>query len=238
MEFYKKIIVDNEVLIQFYDSLENLYKISVDYKNALRAGNQAAINETTTKLTDEIQNMYDFYKKNSSSNKYLADKANELVEQFNEYGFYYNEFVNAPDRMSAKAQGYARFAEISFNSFVEILISYSAELKPYAKKADNPVNPYMNFVGNTIIGSNNQILIGEVHIDNSIKINKVVQNIENSELDEVTKREVLQKLEELKQIKEDKAKKKDVWKRVKNFLKWVAEQSIEVMKFIVPVLAI
>ena len=61
-------------------------------------------------------------------------------------------------------------------------------------------------------------------------------NLENGGFDEATKKEVLQKLEELKQIAEEKSRKKNVWEKVKNALRWVAEQSIQVASVVVPVL--
>lgn len=225
----------NELAVEFYESLDKLYTVTTEYRNALRSGNQIAIIDTTTKLSANIQSMYDFYEKNSISDKNLADKANALVRQFNVYVPYYNEFANSTDKMSVTAQECALKAERAFNCLVEMLVSYINEIKPYVQKLQEQ-KEQAAFSAQQPQINNNITVINQINVDVNVAINQAKSNLENGGFDEATKKEVLQKLEELKQIADEKSRKKNVWEKVKNALRWVAEQSIQVASVVVPVL--
>lgn len=227
--------IDSVVITEFYESLNKLYKITTEYRNALREGSQEDFNKSSKELVSALQEQYYFYEKNSLSNKYLADKANSLVMQFNMFVPYYNEYSNSTDRTSAIAQIYARKAESMFKCLVEMVVAYIDELKPYIHKIEQVEQEKPIFPEKPLQINNNIDLKIDMKIDISVSIKMAEQKVENSDLDEDTKKEVLQKLDELKQLSEERNNKKRFGEKLKNILKWVAEQTIQVAAIVVPI---
>lgn len=234
---------NNEAVVEFYERLDKLYSVTTEFRNALRACDQEAVTKRSKELDEAIQSIYYFYEKNYTCNRNLADKANALVRQFNAYVPYYNKFFNNPDRMSAAAQECAQKAENEFRTFVKMIISFIDEFKEEVKQiAEEQAKEEGTIsLGNAPIDFKPQIIINnenhnENNIDISLSIQQAIKQTENSGLDEETKREVLQKLEEIKQLTEEKTRKKNVWEKVKNILKWVIERGIDVAAIVVPVL--
>ena len=73
-------------------------------------------------MMNTMQEVYIFSERYKYSEKEISDLAMEMVMQFNDYGEWFNKFVNSPDRTTAEAQEYARLAEIKFNKLIDMII--------------------------------------------------------------------------------------------------------------------
>lgn len=113
---------------EFIELLKRLYSMTVDYREAIKNGDQNRINTSTTGLMDLLQSLYYFAEKNRIKNNEEATKALEIVSQFNRYVPLFNEFANSKYRMSVTAQEVARKAEIEFSLFVNLIVNAISEI--------------------------------------------------------------------------------------------------------------
>lgn len=240
--------IESGSITEFYDGLNKLYDATALYRTALREGEQIAYDRSRQNLMTAVQEQYNFYEKNKTLNPNLAEKALDLVNQFNSFVPYFNQFSNAEDRTSAEAQETAKKAESLFACLVNLTVAYLTELKPYIveieRKQAESSEKSVQFVNNNIINNNNNnsnindnynFIKIDIKIDITIYINTAIQQVNNSDLDYETKQEVLQKLAELRELSKEKDK-QTRGKKVLKFLKWVGKQTIEIAKIVLPVI--
>ncbi|MCQ2468009.1 MAG: toll/interleukin-1 receptor domain-containing protein [Clostridia bacterium] len=103
--------------------MEQLYSVTASYREAFKKGDVKAINEDTKKLAELLQELYYFCEKNKYSkvNSSIVEVGYYIIERYNNYVGYYNQFVNSSNRMSETAQLYALKAETEFKEFVNHL---------------------------------------------------------------------------------------------------------------------
>ena len=111
--------------------LENMYSVTVDFRDALRSGNQSKFNTALASTVSYMQNIYSYYEKNSYSEQALSQIALGICNQFNVFVPLYNEFSNNNDRMSKSAQQVAQRAEFEFNKLVSLILKSLNELKQH-----------------------------------------------------------------------------------------------------------
>ncbi|MBD5131500.1 MAG: hypothetical protein HDT28_02745 [Clostridiales bacterium] len=241
--------INNELAIEFYDLLEKLYKITTDYRFALNIGDEYNFKVYSQNLQSEMQNFYWFYEKNRLTSD-LSNKALLLVNQFNKFVPYLNNFSDSPDRKSKTAQEFAKQAEIEFGVLVEMILSYISEIKPTVLRvqekleeekltqqrqnsSDNNseinINPHIEV--NPQINVTPQI---NITVDISAAIELAKAQAQNSNFDDELLKQVIDRLEELNKIAKEAMPKETRWNKAKNILKWVAEQSIQVASIVIP----
>lgn len=108
--------------LDFQKSLSRLYDILVEYRLAIKNGEEIMIAKMTSALQSEIQRVYYFSERYRYSNKELACKATDIVSQYNKYVDPYNAFIESTDRMSEGAQQFALEAEQIFNELVNMVV--------------------------------------------------------------------------------------------------------------------
>lgn len=106
---------------QILELLEKLYSTTIVYRNALKNGNQEEYNLALNQLVSILQDLYYFGESTRFTNVPLSETALSIVSQFNKFIPPYNAFSNSSDRMSPKAQEYARCAEQEFLLFVDLI---------------------------------------------------------------------------------------------------------------------
>lgn len=231
---------NNELFIEFYDLLEDLYKITTDYRFAF---NEHKLKDYSKNLIAKIQDFYWFYEKNRHIHD-LSNKALMLVNQFNKFVPQYNNFANSADRESAIAQEYAKQAEIEFGTLVEMILSYISEIKPIVLEAQEKLNEEKSVKQKqNILDNNSQINISphievnpqvDISINFSASIELAKTQAQNSNLDDEVLKQVLDKLEKINKIAKETLSKETRWNKAKKILKWIAEQSIQVASIIIP----
>lgn len=230
---------DGSSLIEFCNNLKKLYQITVDYRIALKTGNEQGIIKHTESLFEAVQKLYFSREYNERTNPELANMAGNITEAFNDYTAYYNAFVDSTDRLGSVAQENAKNAEFAFSKFVNLITTYSENLSSRENTNQNeelqnntPAIPPIIF--------NPQINILN-HIENIINISVVfetaIQTAQSVLTDEKERQEVLKQIEELKGMINDRNNKKRFCEKLKEKLKWLAEKSIQVAGIIVPVVA-
>lgn len=108
----------------FGEKFHELYQLLVNYRESLRSGEVALINETTLKLQLVLQELYLMYERYQYVQKEMADAAVSIVNQYNRYVVPFNAFANASDRMTDEAQRFARQAEEEFKKLINLVIRY------------------------------------------------------------------------------------------------------------------
>lgn len=220
-------------IVEFCNDLEILNNITVDYRTALRAGNEQKIISYTESLVEALQKLYFARERYARANPELANMAGNIVEAFNDYTAYYNAFVNSTDRLGSVAQENAKKAELAFSQFVSLITAYLEELKPLvATKNEAELIPSITI--------SPQINVSNV-IENNINISMVfetaIQSAQNVLSDEKERQEVLKQIEELKSMANERKDKKRFGEKLKEKLKWLAEKSIQVAEIVVPVVS-
>lgn len=103
--------------------INELYSITIDFRESLRDGHQTKISVTTLHLTSYLQKIYYYYEKHIYSERELSQIALTICNQYNTFVPHYNKFANSNDRMSIIAQNEAKLAEEEFNKFVSLLLN-------------------------------------------------------------------------------------------------------------------
>ena len=89
--------------IEYQDALEEVYRVSCDYRDAIRTGIAEKINAATDTLQAAVQRVFYIGERLQIVNKTVSINTSEIVEQFNKYILAYREFVSvmANDPMCA-----------------------------------------------------------------------------------------------------------------------------------------
>lgn len=114
---------EEQAYTAFIELLNRLYSTTINYREAFKSGNQSRIYECTKSLYDLVQSLYYFAEENRIKSTANAQKALEIVNQFNRYVPLFNEFANSKNRMSITAQEVAKKAENEFSLFVELIVN-------------------------------------------------------------------------------------------------------------------
>ena len=108
----------------FGEKFFELYQLLVNYRESIRNGKVALINETTLRLQLVLQELYLMYERYQYVQKEMADAAVSIVNQYNKYVVPFNAFANASDRMTDEAQGFAKQAEEEFKKLIHMVVRY------------------------------------------------------------------------------------------------------------------
>lgn len=233
--------IDSVAAKELYGELDRLFDITVEYRNALRAGDQASIYSSNRDLVAGVQALYYFSEKHSACDVRLAGMAIEIVSRFNKYVPLFNAFANATDRNSTDAQKTAELADTVFTAFVEAIVKSIAEVKIIVEsvqdKDSEKEKAYPTSAFNPQIKVN---LVNEIKIDNNVNIvismEQAKRELENGDIDEKEKIEALGFIEELKTISENHKDKKSRWAKIKDKLKWIADKSVCVASAVIPLI--
>lgn len=119
----------DNVKSEFSDLLNQLYSKAINVREALRRGDQAAINSSFPAFMNSVQNVYLFCEKTSYTNPELSQIAMEICNHYNAFSQYFNAFAGCADRMSSQAQQLAGKAEEEFGKMVDLTLKTISELK-------------------------------------------------------------------------------------------------------------
>ena len=114
---------------QLFELLSRLYDITTAYRMSLREGNEAGFMKSTSEMCDSLQKLYFFAERNRRQSKEVSAKAMLIIDQYNSFVPYYNTFADSANRMSEEAQNAARFAEMEYNKFVELILQIMQDVK-------------------------------------------------------------------------------------------------------------
>ena len=114
---------DNLITLLF-----DIYDVSVGYRNSFKKGDQEGIINYTSKLTELLNKLFFKGEELRYIKPDISEKINEIIGRFNNYAYYYNLFVNNPNRMSQEAQVCAKNAEEEFVQMIDILLKLAAAL--------------------------------------------------------------------------------------------------------------
>lgn len=106
----------------FLELVQDLYEIMVNYRSALKDGDQDEYIKSFQELQNVLQKIFVFSERYQYSHKDIFDKATLIINQYNQFVLPFNSFSNSVDRMSDKAQLYAKQAEDEFNDLMQIVI--------------------------------------------------------------------------------------------------------------------
>ncbi|MCR4660992.1 MAG: toll/interleukin-1 receptor domain-containing protein [Clostridia bacterium] len=124
----EQVLHEKQTDTMFVELLNKLYDATIEYREAFKSGNQNQINACTNILVDRLKTIFYYAEKNKLGNVENLTKALEIINQFNKYISFYNEFANSEDRMSYNSQQIAKNAEIEFSSFVELIVKAISEI--------------------------------------------------------------------------------------------------------------
>lgn len=109
---------------EYQDALKKVYRVSCDYRDAIRTGIAEKINAATDTLQEAVQRVFYIGERLRIVNKAVSINASEIVEQFNKYILAYREFVlelrvGYGERSNMRAQ----IAEKEFRIFIDMVIA-------------------------------------------------------------------------------------------------------------------
>lgn len=109
---------------KFLSLLEEDYKCLIEFRSALKFGDQQKFNSAIKAIQMAMQDTFHYYEREQFAYRNEAKSAKKIVDMFNEFTVWYNEFSNFPIhlRMSDEAQEKAKIAEKKFNSIVEFVV--------------------------------------------------------------------------------------------------------------------
>lgn len=107
---------------EFAGLTNELYEALVNYREALKAGDQKLYDAAWPRLESVLVKTYIFSEKYKYKEKEMAGIAAAIVNQFNEFTEPFNAFASSEDRMSAEAQAYAFQAEAEYRKLVDIVV--------------------------------------------------------------------------------------------------------------------
>lgn len=113
----------------FYHKYANMYSVLCAYRESLRNADEEQINRRTNELHHILQELFYMSERYRYLDEVGSKKALEIVNKWNEYVPFYNEFVNASDRMSDGAQLSAQLAEQKFYNLVDLVVKELSEIK-------------------------------------------------------------------------------------------------------------
>lgn len=235
---------DKNLMFELYNLLDKIYSDSKDFRDSLRCGNRDSIETSTQSLCLNMQHLYYFYEKDRFGSNKLYERADVLINKYNEFIIDFNAFANSVDKTNKESQRYAKNAERLFSEFVYFLTqtiqTIRKELthiqsKPQIKSDNNRLQdmPIINFCPNIVNNLNTSI---EVDSKASASIDKAKEQVSELDLNNEKLQEVLQKLEELNSMVKNTKSKEQRWEKTKGLLKWLAEQSIQIASIITPII--
>lgn len=110
------------------DLLEELYQIMIDFREAIRLGDQMSLNTSAKLLQEVMQKVYIYGERHFSTpeaeiSKYITNEYNKFTDSYNRFSSF-----RGRKRMSDKAQQYARIAEKQFNDLLKFIIEQISDV--------------------------------------------------------------------------------------------------------------
>ncbi len=102
--------------------LNELYRITIEYRNALRRGEQKKYDVALKSLASLMQNVFHIAERYSLEDRQVSESAMNIVNQYNLFVPWYNKFSNSPNRMQSDAQEFALRAEEEFKKLVNMIV--------------------------------------------------------------------------------------------------------------------
>ena len=224
------------------DILDKLYDLSVAIREAFRDANQGFIYYYLSVFQNTIIDLYKFNEKYKFKYDSFSNKINSMIESYNNFVNYYNKFIESKDRLSTSAQKMAKKAEEHFYNFVNLNLNL-------IDLVDKTIDQYNNtdiLSQNTKdistyndINNNNEINIS-VNVNLDLQITNLIENAKNEvsklELDKNELDDIIAKIIYLEKTINSKKDKASRWGNIKKTVKWMASQSFEIAKIIIPII--
>ena len=110
---------------QYFSSLvKQFHDVLVEYKRAFQAADQNVINSKSALLIDCVQHMYTVYQQCASTQPEIANKAAQMIMQYNAYVETYSAFIaELKNGYGERSNQLAQKAEIDFAKLMNIVLN-------------------------------------------------------------------------------------------------------------------
>lgn len=171
-----------------------------------------------------------------------SNKQDFIVNMVNKYQSeiaFSDDVLNVVKKLSSKIEVNEQQTYLIYRNVLNELEKYLnlvCENKPNGEGGGVATGIQIN---NNLIGGNasaNASASAQVNVDVSVQIEQTIEKVKEACLNSEEEAAILAKLEELKEIAQEKNKRAK-WDKVKGIFKWLAEQSLQVAGWLVPLVS-